>query len=153
MSANRSTKTLCRLLLVLLFAAQAFAQMTVTGSISGNVMDPSNTAVPNAKVTLISEKTKEIRETTSNDSGAFSLVAVQPDTYAIRVERSGFKIFERTGIVISANERIALGQIVLQVGAVTETVTISAQVAHVETDSSEQSAEISSDQIGNLTAR
>src|SRR5258708_6014058 len=147
----------CRLpaafVLALALSGQAFAQMTITGSISGTVVDGSGRSVPAAKITLISEKTKEIRDASTSESGAFSLVAVQPDTYSVKVEHSGFRTFERTGIVVSANERIALGQVALQVGAVTETVTVSAQAAHVETDSAEASAEITNDQIGNLTAR
>jgi hypothetical protein len=127
--------------------------MTVTGSIVGNIMDPSGTVVPGAKVTLISQSTKDIREATSNDSGAFSFVAVQPDTYTVKVEHGGFKTFERTHVVISANEHIALGSMPLEIGAVSETVTVEARAAHVETDSSEASAEITTDQIGNLTAR
>src|SRR6266849_905411 len=130
-----------------------FAQMTITGSISGTIVDPSGKSVPGAKITLVSEKTKEIREASSNESGGFSLVAVQPDTYSVKVEHSGFRTFERTGIVVSASERIALGQIALQVGAVTETVTVTSQAARVETDTAESSAEITTDQIGNLTAR
>lgn len=140
-------------LVCLLLATFLPAQMTITGTISGTVIDASGKSVPGAKITLISEKTRDIREASSSESGAFSLVAVQPDTYSMKVEHGGFRTFERTGIVVSANERIALGQVALQVGAVTETVTVAARAAHVETESSEQSAEISTDQIGNLTAR
>jgi hypothetical protein len=136
-----------------LLVPELFAQMTITGTISGTIVDPSGKSVPGAKITLVSEKTKEIRDASSNESGAFSLVAVQPDTYSVKVEHSGFRTFERTGIVVSANERIALGQVALQVGAVTETVTVTSQAAHVETDAAESSAEITTDQIGNLTAR
>src|ERR1700737_3123879 len=111
------------ILVCLLLGTAVFAQMTITGTISGTVVDPSGKSVPGAKITLLSEKTKEIRDASSNESGAFSLVAVQPDTYSVKVEHSGFRTFERAGIVVSANERIALGQVPLQVGAVTETVT------------------------------
>src|SRR5258707_780902 len=136
-----------------LLGTVVFGQMTITGSISGTIVDPSGKSVPGAKVTLVSEKTKEFREAVSNDSGIFSLVAVQPDTYSVKVEHSGFRTFERTGIVVGASERIALGQVALQVGAVTETVTVTSQAARVETDTAESSAQITTDQIGNLTAR
>jgi hypothetical protein len=153
MSPNRTTKLLFSLCLGVLSSALLWAQMTVTGSISGTVVDPTGKTVPGVKITLTSENTKEIREATSNEAGTISLVALPPDIYSIKVEHSGFKTFRRTGIVVTANERIALGEIPLQVGAVTETVTVSAQAAHVETDSAEASAEITNDQIGNLTAR
>jgi hypothetical protein len=153
MSADKNTKMLFCLSLTMLFSAPLWAQMTVTGSISGTVVDPTGKTVPAAKITLTSEKTKEIRQALSNDTGSISLVALPPDTYSIKVEHSGFKAFQRTGIVVTANERIALGDVSLQVGAVTETITVAAQAAHVETDSGEESAEVTTDMIGNLTAR
>ena len=136
-----------------LACAPAFAQMTVTGSIGGSVMDPSGKAIPAAKLVLTDERTREIRAASTNDTGSFSFVAISPSTYTLKIEHPGFKAFERTGIVLSANERVALGEIPLQVGAVNETVSVSAEAAHVETDSAESSADITTDQVGNLTAR
>jgi hypothetical protein len=153
MSHNHARNTFASIFLAVLFSAPICAQMTVTGMIGGTVMDPSGTAVPNAKITLISESTKQIREASSGDSGSFNLVAVLPGTYTIRAEHAGFRTFERTGIVVTANERIALGQLQLQVGSVNETITVAAQSAHVETDTAEASAEITSNQISTLTAR
>src|SRR5260370_6496737 len=153
MFGYRHYSSSCCLVFTLLSTSLGWSQLTVTGSIVGNIMDPSGTVVPGAKVTLISQSTKDIREATSNDSGAFSFVAVQPDTYTVKVAHGGFKTFERTHVVISANEHIALGSMPLEIGAVSETVTVEARAAHVETDSSEASAEITTDQIGNLTAR
>ncbi len=141
------------LFLAILLSAPISAQMTVTGIISGNVMDQSGKGIPAAKITLISEKTNATREGSTNESGGFTFVAVLPDSYSVKVEHPGFRTFERTGIVVTANERIALGQIPLQVGSVSETITVAAQSAHVETDTAESSAQITSDQISNLTAR
>ncbi len=129
------------------------AQMTTTGSISGTVLDPSGNVVAGAKVTLTSQRTSESRTATSNEIGAFTLLAVQPDTYNLRVEQAGFKIYERTGVVIAANERVALGDIKLDIGAVTETVSVVGEGAQVQTDSSEHSAVLSSTQLTNLTAK
>jgi hypothetical protein len=146
---------ICLLLAFVLLAPWElmFAQMTITGTIGGIIIDPSGTIVPGAKITLINESTKDIREAATNESGAFSFVALQPETYTVRVEHSGFKTFERSHVVMSANEHIALGTMALEVGTVSETVTVEALAAHVETDSSEESADITTDQIGNLTAR
>ncbi len=55
--------------------------------------------------------------------------------------------------MVTANERIAMGEISLQVGSVSETVMVEARTAHVETESAEESAEITGDQLSNLTAR
>src|SRR5260370_9122588 len=106
MSATRYSRPLGCLLSIVLSSA-VFAQMTITGSISGTVVDPSGSAVPDAKITLTSQTTKEIREAATNESGAFNLVPVQPDTYSIKVEHAGLKTYELTGIVVSANERLS----------------------------------------------
>jgi hypothetical protein len=92
--------------------------MTITGSISGSVLDPTGKAVPSAKITLISETTKDRRGTSTNESGIFNLVAVPAGTYMVKAEHPGFKALERTGIVVTANERIALGELSLQCGAI-----------------------------------
>ncbi|MCX6630792.1 MAG: carboxypeptidase-like regulatory domain-containing protein, partial [Candidatus Solibacter sp.] len=140
-------------LLAALSCVPAFSQMTVTGTVSGTVTDPSGQVVPAAKVTITSATTRESRTTTSNETGAFILVAVQPDTYVMKVEHAGFKAAERTGLAVGANQRLALGDIQLAVGSVSDTVTVSAQGAQVATNSSEQSSTVTVSQVQNLTAR
>jgi hypothetical protein len=129
------------------------AQMTISGTITGTVVDPSGQVVAGAKITLTSAKTGDTRNAQANDLGAFNLTAVQPDTYNLRVQHTGFKAYQRGGVVVSANERLALGELVLQIGEVTETVSVVATAAQVQTDSSEHSAALSTNQIENLTAR
>ncbi len=127
--------------------------MTTTGFIEGRVLDPSGKSVAGASVTLTSEATKEVRTASSGESGAFTFTAVQPGTYAVKAGHPGFKSFERSGVVVSANEHVSVGDAVLQVGAVSETITVAGQAAHVETDSAESSADITTTQLGNLTSR
>ncbi len=129
------------------------AQMTVTGSITGNVMDASGQGVPNAKITLTSISTSGVRTAAANDVGVFTLQAVQPDTYNLRVEQKGFKAYSRNGIPVSANEHVALGDVTLQVGDVTETISVTGESAQVQTSSSEHSAELTTTQLQNLTAK
>ena len=144
---------LAALVLALAFGGQAFAQMTVTGSIIGNVTDPSGQVVAGAKVTLSSPKTGESRNAITNETGAFNFIAVPPDSYTLKVEQGGFKTFQRTGVVVSPNEHVAAGDIQLQIGAVSDTVTVEAKAAMVQTDSAEHSAELTSTQLQTLTAR
>jgi len=129
------------------------AQMTVTGTIAGNVVDPSGQAVASAKITLASARTGESRTATTNEVGAFTLNAVQPDTYNLRVEQHGFKVYTRSNVVVSANERVAIGDIMLQVGEVTETISVTGEAAQVQTDSSEHSATLTNMQVANLTTK
>jgi hypothetical protein len=131
----------------------ASAQMTTTGTIIGTVMDPSDRAVPGASVTIVNEGTKDVRSLTSGEGGEFNFTAVVPGSYSVKAERSGFKTLERTGVVVSANERVSLGGLQLQLGSVGETVTVAADAVHVETNSAELSADITTQQLGSLTAR
>ena len=68
-----------------------------------------------------SERTSEARTAISNEAGVFGLLAVQPDTYNLRIEQKGFKVQERRGLVVAANDRVSLGDITLQIGEVNET--------------------------------
>ncbi|HEY3938597.1 MAG TPA: hypothetical protein VGL97_14270 [Bryobacteraceae bacterium] len=68
-------------------------------------------------------------------------------------KHGGFKTYQQTGIVLTANGRFELGNVPLQLGSVTETISVEAQTAALQTDSSEQSAELSNRQLENLTAR
>src|SRR6202035_154798 len=129
------------------------AQMTVTGTITGTVVDPSGQVIAGAKITLTSISTADLRTGAANEAGGFNLNAVQPDTYKLRVEQRGFKTYERSGVVVSANERVNIGEIVLQIGEVTETVSVVGEGAQVQTDSSEHSAVLTTNQLSNLTAR
>lgn len=137
----------------LLMAPAAFGQMTITGTISGNVVDPSGQVVVGAKVSLRSARTSEARSTNTNEAGAFNFVAVQPDTYNLVVEQQGFKSYERRGLALNANERVSTGDIALQLGQVSETISVVDNTVQVQVDSSEHSAVLTSNQIENLTAR
>lgn len=132
---------------------QAFAQMTITGTISGTVIDPTGRVVPGAVVTVTSETTGNSRTAQTNESGLFDVVALPVDVYSLKVSHAGFKAFERTGVVLSANEHVAAGDIQLAVGDVSQTITVEDKRASVATDSSEQSAEITTSQVANLTVR
>jgi hypothetical protein len=129
------------------------AQMTITGTVSGTVVDPSGQVVAGAKVSLTSDRTSEVRTGVANEVGLFQIIAVQPETYDLRVEQKGFKAYVRHGVVVSANERVSTGDVVLQIGEVSETISVVGEVSQVQTDSSEHSAVLTTSQVTNLTAR
>src|SRR5947207_1845279 len=106
----------------LVFAGPAVAQ-SVSSSVAGVVVDQTRQVIRGATVTLTNERTGDARTTITNDVGAFVFAAVQPATYTLRVEFSGFSPFERTHTVVPPNEQLSVGTIQLNVGAVTEAVT------------------------------
>ena len=106
-SSSRTTRRQSRLAAGMLAIVALFtlwmtplmqAQLT-TGSLSGTVRDASGAVVANAKVTLLHDATSDLRSTVSNASGHFTFAAVQPGSYTVTVEASGFSLWKQTGIV------------------------------------------------------
>src|SRR5215470_10113263 len=140
------------LLLALLCVQYAVAQ-TVTGAVSGTIVDGSGNALAGATVRLINERTNDARVLTTNESGDFRFTAVLPGTYTIKVEQKGFSSFERRGNVLTASEHLSVGELLLKVGAVTETVTTVAEGTPVQTESVEHSALVTSKQLELVSQR
>ena len=98
-----------------------------TGSISGTVTDPSGGAVPKAQVTLRHTATGVTATTTTGAAGNYLFTPLQPGgPYRVTVEASGFKKIERSGIALQIAERLSL-DVQMEVGAVSDTVTVSAE--------------------------
>src|SRR5262245_40900008 len=139
------SKLLQGLFCLLMASGLAMAQ-TVTGVISGTVVDASDSAVAGANVTVINAKTGDRRVVSTNESGGFSVPALQPDVYKIKIEHTGFRALERQNVVLSANENLALGRLALEVGQVTAVVTTVAEGATIEKESSDLTGRLTSDQ-------
>jgi hypothetical protein len=140
------------LLVAMLLGTPAVAQ-TVTGTISGTVTDPNGAVVAGATVTLTNEQTNEKRDLATNESGRFDFAALQPGVYKLRVEHQGFETLLRTKVVLSANEDLALGQVALKTGQVTETVTVTTEGAIVEKESSDLQARLTADQLALISTK
>src|SRR5438067_1841910 len=140
------------LLVLTLVSTPGFAQ-SVTGTISGVVTDPNGAVVGGANVTLQRDQTKDKRDQVTNDSGRFSFAAVQPGIYTLKIEHQGFETLLRTKVVLSANESLALGELALKTGQVTETVMVQSQGQIVEKESSDLTARLTSDQIGLISTK
>lgn len=148
----RCKATVLMIVALLAFGTAAHAQ-TITGSISGAVMDSSGGMIPGASVTLISEKTGQSRGSTTNSEGRFNFAALQPGNYALKVERQGFQTLEQRGVILSANENLALGDLKLQPGQVSETVSVMSEGAIVERESSDLTARLTADQINLISTK
>jgi len=140
-------------ILFLSLATTTVVGQTVTGTISGTVVDASGQIIQSATVTLVSERTGVKRVVLTNDAGEFIFVAVLPGTYTITVDQRGFRKFERKENVLTANGHLSAGRIELVVGNVTETVTTTATGTTVQTESAEHSALLSSKQLEAISIR
>jgi hypothetical protein len=152
-SVTRHPKQILFSLLALLVISTAANGQSVTGSITGIVTDVSGAVVPGAAVTLIQDKTSESRSLSSDSDGRFTFPALQPGNYSLRVERQGFQTLEQKGIVLSANETLAVGDLKLQPGQVSETVSITSEGAIVERESSDLTARLTADQINLISTK
>src|SRR5882672_12340951 len=140
------------LLLIGMLTASAIAQ-SVTGSISGTVTDATGGVVVGASVTLHSDQTGTARTATTGEDGRFTFAALQPGSYSLTVTQPGFQRLERKNAVLTANENLALGELGLQAGQVTETVTVTGEGQLVEKESSDLTARLTSDQLSLISTK
>ncbi|MBI3695007.1 MAG: carboxypeptidase regulatory-like domain-containing protein [Acidobacteria bacterium] len=139
----------CLALAVMLGAAPGLRAQILYGSLTGNVKDASEAAVSNATVTITSVETNQSRQTVTNEVGGYSFPTVQAGTYTLRVTKEGFSAFSESNVVVTINT-VTRVDVALRVGAVTETVTVTGEVAMLQTDRSEVRAEINSATFQNL---
>ncbi|MEZ5425346.1 MAG: TonB-dependent receptor [Pyrinomonadaceae bacterium] len=112
----------------LILGGIANAQKNV-GSIIGTVKDPNDALVPNAKIVVTNNATNISRETTSDDSGNFTVTNLEPGNYKVTVEASGFKTLVLSSVTVETNARVALNTVF------TELSNVEGEVVNVETDS------------------
>jgi hypothetical protein len=118
---------------VLLFVAVLFAQGT--GTIYGNLSDPTGAAVVGAKIDAILTERGTARTVMTDASGQYVFPLMPVGTYEIMIAASGFRQFRREGVTLDANQNVRLdAQLVL--GSISESVTISANATPVESRSS-----------------
>ncbi len=131
-------------------AGAALLGQTTSGSIAGSVRDPQDAAVINAAVTITEQDKGVTFATVTGPEGRFVFPQLLPGRYAVTVESPGFRKAERRDIVLLANDKITVGDLRLEVGAVTEVVEVSAVAAQLKTESSERSEAIVGTQLQNI---
>src|SRR5258707_13874010 len=94
-------------------------------TIMGRVTDPSGAGVPNAKIVVLKTDTNARSETVSGADGNYTLPFLAPGPYEVRAEAPGFKAYRHSGIQLGTNERVG-EDIRLQLGAASESITVTA---------------------------
>jgi hypothetical protein len=113
-------------LLSLILAAPAFAQsQAANGSIEGTVVDASGGVLPGVTVTVTNTDTGAVRAVVTNESGLYRAPLLPLGKYNVTAELQGFKKFEQVGVMLAAGQTATVN-VALSVGAVSETVTVSA---------------------------
>ncbi len=125
------------------------AQSSTTGNITGTVRDPQGAAVPKAEVTILEEKTGASRTLTATDDGFYNATSLPAGIYTVSTAPTGFKKTVITGVDLHVNENKTVN-LDLQVGQVTEIVTVTSESAPVELRSGEVSSLVSEKQVTEL---
>ena len=149
---NRSLKTLS-LIFYLGAAMSGMRAQSVTGSIAGILVDPTNAAIAGAPIRLTQVGSQQLRTFTTDNSGTFTFSNLVPGEYDLRIAQPGFKAYDQKRIRVAALERVDLHEISLTVGEVSSTVEVEASTVHVATSSSDRSIAIDRRQIEDTPTR
>ena len=148
MSRRFAVQALILLLSIGLFVG-VHAQSSTAGNITGTVRDQQGAAVPKAEVTIVEEKTGASRTVTTNEDGFYNAPSLPAGVYSISTAPAGFKKTISTGVELHVSENKTVN-LDLQVGQVTETVTVTSESAPVELRSGEVSSLVSEKQVTEL---
>src|SRR5437016_4393285 len=121
--------------LALIFSMPAAAQR-ITGTLRGQVFDPTGAAVPDAQVTATNQDTGVSVKITTTSAGTYSFPSLIPGLYKVEVEAKGFKNFLKTGISVMANQD-NVADTHLDLGVATEVVEVTAGGVAIQTTSSD----------------
>src|SRR5215510_11914153 len=129
-----------------LLAAPALAQ---TGQINGVVTDNSGAVVPGVTVKAVEVATGLSRDTVSGVDGRYVFTSLRPTTYDVTAELAGFRTSQRKGVRLQANENLTVN-FAIELGALSETVTVSGESPTVDVTSSALSEVVDSKRIVEL---
>src|SRR5438552_4903681 len=138
------------LILVVLLAGLPFRASAQDATIVGTVTDQSGSVMANVKITITNAETSLARTITTNDSGQYVAVDLRIGHYSVKAEAAGFKVAEEKGLVLNAGDRRRV-DFQMALGAAQETVTVEANVVHVQADSGEASNLITGQQLSQLS--
>jgi hypothetical protein len=122
----------------------------LTGQISGSVQDSAGASAAGAAVTVTNTGTGQTRSTTTDAAGVYVITDLLPGNYNVAVVHTGFKKYEQADVVLTATERVVLRPIVLELGELTQTVRVTAEAPHIQSQSAERSGLISSEEIADI---
>ena len=141
-------RTLSLSVCLFLFAWAAIAQSD-RGTITGTVSDPAGAVIAGASIEASNLQTGTAYPVQSTATGNYTIPQLPVGTYELSVTVPGFKKFVRTGITVStaSTERI---DVLLEVGAATESVTVQADVSLLKTESADVSHNVTNDMLNTL---
>src|SRR5947209_1655502 len=119
------------------------------GSLIGTVTDPSGSVVPNASILLTEKQTGVTKEATSDGGGRYSFMNVLPGTYDLKFTAKGFKTYLKTDIDVNPSS-IGRQDVALDVGQMSDTITVEGAAAELQTDKADTHSVIESKAITSM---
>ncbi len=137
------------LLLLAVTTVIAVGQTGSTGAIAGVVTDPAGSMVPQAEIKVTSADTGEVRTTMSQTNGGYLVALLPPGLYRVDISKAGFKLSTYPDVRVTVTETATLNAR-LEVGAVSEQVTVSSEAEQLQTESSALGRVTNEEMVGNL---
>ena len=137
------------LAVILLACPLPLLAQAVSATLLGTVTDTTGAVAANVKVTATASATGELHDSVTNESGNYTFPNLQPGTYSITVEATGFKkaTHQNIDVLINSSTRVDLS---LEPGSVSETVLVTTAPPLLQTDRADISTKIEARQIANL---
>jgi hypothetical protein len=138
-----------RILLTTLLLCLSLSAQEYRGTINGRVTDPSGATIAGAKVRVTNMETGVASDATTNDEGNYQAPFLLPGNYSATAEKSGFKKAVRNDIRVGTGTQVTI-DFLLEVGAATETVNVTAQAPMIETSDSDLGLVMNHDYVANI---
>jgi hypothetical protein len=150
----KSTTQFVRMMAVLMLAMsllglQAFAQSTTDGAIGGTVTDQTGAVIPNASVKVTNIGTNRTATATTDGSGRFRVISLQPGTYAVEITAGSFAPYKAQGLIVEVG-RVSTVEATMNVSASAEAVDVTGEAPTVNTQSQDFSSNINQTDINEL---
>ncbi len=142
-------RLVCTCALFLLVSTVCVLAQTTNGNIQGTVTDPSGATVGGAKVTSRNLDTGLTISTVTTDAGLYSLANLPPGRYTVTIEGPNLKKYSREGVTVQTDATVAL-DVQMQIGAVSDNVTVTADATQLETATSDIGVTLQTSLIQNL---
>src|SRR5271165_1997520 len=147
----RGAKIAIAILALFLLVSLSPPLMAQSQNISGTVIDTTGAFIPEAKVLITDAAKGEVsRETSTDMAGRFKAIDIQPGRYVIGIEKPGFKKAEVT-ITLDVNSKVDVGEIQLQIGQLSEVLSVNAEAAPaIQTNTMEKAYLVDQLQVADL---
>ena len=136
------------LITFLCFTAFAFGQES-RSTLTGHVSDPSGAGIPDTTIQITNTQTGVVTNAKSNSAGDYTVPFLQPGTYRVDASRAGFNKYTHSGLVLQAEQTVT-ENIKMNVGAVSETVTVEGATPLVETANASTGQTLTAEEVEDL---